>query len=349
MSRTSRHTLRSLAWRERWHRVAIAAGISTLLVLSGVALFGHDFAGRFSLLLSGTDHIGSICVVAVHVLLAPVHRVFHLLILSGIAYAVWDRIRAARTLERTLRMLTTRAPAPGDAFWTASLAAGLDPARVRIVNGLPTPAFTAGWWMPRLFIARALTDTLSPEELAAVFQHEAAHVRRRDPLTFAALRFLSHIMWWLPAVRNLSDDVVDEVEIAADDRAAAHHPLALASALLALTSWRERLPGHVTAPGIASVDLLDRRVRRLVGESVPIRTHVTRRSLAWALAVCLPLALSGVIMVHPLMAASTSHPYADHCAHHRGTAFRHLFCLRHAVPAQATVVCPHVHRALGQV
>lgn len=325
--------------------MAIAAEMSVLLALSGAALFGHNFAGRYSALIAGTDHIGFICLVAVHELLAPVHWVFHVLILSGVLYAVCDRIRAAVTLQRTLRTLPTIEPESGDAFWAASLTAGLDPDRVRIVDRLPTPAFTAGWWTPRVFVARSLADTLSPEELAAVLEHEAAHVTRRDPFTFAALRFISHILWWLPAVRNLSDDVVDEVELAADDRAATHHPLALASALLALANWRSRLPGPVTAPGIARVDLLDRRVLRLVGEPAPIRTHVTRRSIGWGLAVLVPLCLSGLVMVHPLHAASTSQPHADHCAHHHGVALRHLFCPGFSAPLHATGQCPHTHAA----
>ena len=266
MSRLPSRGTRSHAWSERRHRVAIAAEMAALLVLTGAALFGHNFAGRYSALLAETDHVGFICLVAVHELLAPVHWVFHVLILSGVLYAVCDRIRAAVTLQRTLRMLTAIEPELGDAFWTASLTAGLNPDRVHIVDQLPTPAFTTGCWAPRVYVARSLAHTLSPEELAAVLEHEAAHVTRRDPFTFAALRFISLILWWLPAVRNLSDDVVDEVELAADDRAATHRPLALASALLALANWRSRLPGPVTAPGFARVNLLDRRVLRLVGK-----------------------------------------------------------------------------------
>jgi hypothetical protein len=207
------------------------------------------------------------------------------------------------------------------------------------VDGLPTPAFTAGWLRPRVYVASALAGCLSEEELIAVLAHEAAHVRHRDPLKRSLLRGLSLVLWWIPALRRLADDVADEAEIRADDAAARHDPLVLASAILALASWRGTDALPTAAAGFQRVDLLDRRIRRLAGEAAPVGTHVTMRSLVGAAAVLGMVWSSGVIMAHPMPSATPSHPMADHCEHHHEPAIMHLFCAGFALPR--TGPCPH--------
>ena len=113
---------------------------------------------------------------------------------------------------------------------------------MRVVSGLPTPAFTVGWLRPRVYVDAALAGLLTADELAAVLAHEEAHVARRDPLRLSALRFLACTLFFLPALRRLAADAADEAEIAADDRAAglagAGAPLALASAIvISATHW----------------------------------------------------------------------------------------------------------------
>jgi hypothetical protein len=174
--------------------------------------------------------------------------------------------------------------------------------------------------------------------------HEAAHVRRRDPLRLSALRFLGRTLFWIPALRRLADDMADEAEILADDAGAREQPLVLASAIVALAGWSTPAAARATRPFpaatavgiIAGHDggaapardaLLDRRVRRLAGEAVPVATHVTRRSLVWASAALAAVWASGIIMAHPLPAAVPGHPDAEHCEHHRRSALSHLFCL----------------------
>jgi Zn-dependent protease with chaperone function len=323
-----------------WRQPAAAAAILGLLAVIGVAQFGHDLARAAA---PAGDHLGLICLIAAREILVPVHWLFHLLLTSGLLYAGYDRVRAVRALRSNLGVLEAAPPRPGDPFWTAAGAAGLPPDRLRIIEGLPTPAFTAGWWTPRVFVARALAAALSPEELTAVLVHEAAHVRRRDPLRFAVLRFLAHALWWLPTVRHLSADAVDQAELAADDAAAAQRPVALASALLALARWpRATLaPALRALPGLLHVPLLDRRVRRLVGEVAPLGTHVTGRSVIGAVALLIPLCLSGLAMTYrpsPVAAASAA---PVHCTRHHSLAIYHLFCLGFATPSAGAADCPH--------
>ena len=96
------------------------------------------------------------------------------------------------------------------------------------------------------------------------------------------------------------------------------------------------------------VDLLERRVRRLVGEDAAVGTHVTRRSLGAAGAVLVAVWISGLVMAHPLPAATVSDAgmqghATTHCRHAGESPFSHLFCLGwHAHPAGAP--CPHTGR-----
>ena len=337
----------ALATQEDRHRRLVLLGIAGLLVLSTGPVFGHHVAEGAESLLAGQDHLGALCLTALHHLLAPVHYLFHLLVVGGLAYATWDRVRAWLTVRRTLAPLDAATPSRGDPLWQAARSAGVDPARLRVVSGLPNPAFTVGWFRPTVYVAGELIEWLTPDELVAVLAHERAHLVRRDPLRLSVLRFLGRTLFWLPALHRLAADAADEAEIAADDAAAAGRPLVLASAILALASWRTP-PALVRASvgvstgfsvGFYRPDLLDRRVRRLAGEKPPVTSHVTRRSIVGA-ALALGLVwASGVLMVHPL--PSERHDVATHCTHHGEWAVTHLFCLGSPF-GPLRLECPHV-------
>ena len=153
-----------------------------------------------------------------------------------------------------------------------------------------------------IFVASSLPQRLDQPELNAVVAHEAAHVRRRDPLRLSTYRFLSCLFFWLPALKELAADMADEAEIEADDPAAETGPLALASALLNLAADPR---GSLTAHSLvhfANRDLLDRRIRRFTGESTPLPSRVSRRSLVLASVALTFVLFSG-------MAAAAVHPH----------------------------------------
>lgn len=338
------------ARRERSRRRVTLVAIGALIMLGTSPVFVHHvFSFGAAQLFAGIDHVGSLCLTALHLLLLPVHRLFHVVLLAGVAYAVWDRMRAWRAGAMSLAALEWRTPAPGDAFWKAARVAGVDPKRIRVVAGLPNPAFTAGLWSPTIFLADELPDRVSAGELVTVVAHEAAHVARRDPLRLFLLRLLGCVLFWIPALRGLADDFADEAEVMADDAAASGHPLVLASAILALANWGDR---HLTPPltvGFQRNDLLERRIRRLAGEPVLVRSHLTRRSVvSAALALCVVWS-SGVVMAHPLPGSASAvagHPahepmLAHHCEHERESAFAHLFCLGSPFATRVHADCPH--------
>lgn len=323
--------------RERAHRRWVVVAVLFLLFFSTSPIFGHHLAQSITDSLVGRDHVLSLCLVALHQLMAPVHDIFHILVVIGFVYAVYDRVRAMRRLHQTLQLLQYSITSPDSSSGRAAHSVGVDHNHVRVTQNASVPAFTAGLWRPSIFLDESLIMKLPVAELAAVIAHEDAHRRRRDPLRLSIWRFLSCLLFFLPALRRLAEDMADEAEIAADDDAVARsrvHPLTLAAALISVASASSRrvstLPGQVTA--FHRDDILERRVRRLAGEDTLIGTHVTRASaLSAVLALC-AVGLSGMVVTHPLpqsgAAHGSSHVDVHHCEHENNSPFSHLFCLR---------------------
>jgi Zn-dependent protease with chaperone function len=338
MNRRGRYPTVSLVRREQRHRRAVLLGLAALLILVVSPVLGHHLPVGFDQHLAGRDHLWALCLVALHALMAPVHGLFHLLLLAGLAYATWDRVRAWLTQRRVLGVLETRVPALGDAFGCAAARVGIDRAMLRVVGGLPSPAFTAGWIRPRIYLAACLPDRLTSAELEAVIAHEAAHARRRDPLRLSLLRFLACMLFWLPAIGRLAEDVADEAEVRADDYATRGRPLALAAAILALAQWVRPARTSHHQVGFDERDLLDRRVRRLAGEDVAPRSRLTRRSFAGA-TLALSLAWSSsAVMALPLPGATDA--LGAHCEHEGRLAMYHLLCRGYAA-STSRPDCPH--------
>ena len=234
-----------LARREATHRQRVLLGLATLLVLSISPVFGHHLIGAVSWLPASLEHLGPFCVIALHHLLAPVHGLFHILLFVGIAFTAVERSRAAWRHATTMRALPIESATSDLRLVTAIGRVGFAVDRVRVVAGLPNPAFTSGWISPRVYVAKSLPDLLNADELEAVLAHEVAHVRRRDPLRLFALRSLAATLFWLPAIRKLVDDLADEAEIAADDFAAQRYRLPLRPQFCA---WRVPISVRLNPP-----------------------------------------------------------------------------------------------------
>lgn len=348
------HLSADAAARDRARRTMLWTSVVVLALFSIAPVFVHHVTERSTALLSGVEHVGRLCLVALHVLLAPFHSAFHAALALGLGYALWDRASAWRRMREVLGALDAASPEPGDRFWAAATSARVDPAVVRVVEGLPNPAFTVGWLRPRIYVARALADRLAPAELAALIAHEGAHVARRDPLRLSVLRFFACLLFWLPVLRRLVEDMVDEAEVEADDRAAGDQPLVLAAAIVRVAEWTQApwLPARaIGAVGFTCRDTLERRVRRLAGEEPAAPSHVTRRSVAGALAALMLVWASGATSAHPLADSPAARAEAghtsEHCTHHEGFALGHLFCYGWSRAANHDR-CPHEGAAAAQ-
>lgn len=322
------HLSARLSARERIHSRAVSVGVAILLLLTLIPLFAHHALQWAEASMAGRDHFGVLCVVALQLLLTPVHFLFHALLVFGLAYATWDRLRAWRMVRRVLSSLriVTRTPIPGDPFWSAARAASVDVRAVRVVPRLPNPAFTVGAFRPKIYVARELADHLAPEELAGVLAHEGSHATRCDPLRFSLLRFLACTLFWVPGFRRLTEDLTEAAEVRADDSAVRERPLVLATAILRLAEWPVSTRLVNATVNFNGHNLLDRRIRRLTGEDLPVRSRVTRSSLLGAVMVLGTLWISSTVMAHPLP-LQEHHP-SMHCDLHAGAALTHLLCAK---------------------
>ncbi len=313
--------------REQRHRRTVLLGLAGLLILSLSPVFGHHVVRAVDWLPASLEHLGPLCMVALHHLLAPVHDGFHYALFGGLAYAGYDRGKAAWRMRHYLATLEVTAPDHDAVLARVIGRLGFPLSRVHIVHGLPNPAFTVGWLRPHIFVAHTLSRILTEEELQAVLAHEAAHAQRRDPLRLFVLRGLASTLFWLPAIRRLVEDLVDEAEIAADDAVAPSHRLALASAILRVT----RAYGETEEPAIGfhRDHMMERRIRRLAGEAPLVVSHVSRRSIAAAASALLAVWASGVMVLHPLpttLTGSVVRAAGGHCGHVTQSAWSHLFC-----------------------
>ena len=309
---------------EQRRRRLVLLALGVLLVLSISPVFGHHLVRAVDWLPASFEHLGPLCMVALHQLLVPVHHGFHYVLLIGALYTVYDRGEAVWRMRTTLANLEVESAHRDGVLAQAVERLGFPLHRVRVVTGLPNPAFTVGWRTPNVFVARTLSHTLSAAELEAVLAHEIAHVRRRDPLRLFLLRGLASTLFWLPAIRRLVEDLADEAEIAADDAVAPSLRLALASAML-------RVAGANTgtlepAIGFHRDHMIERRVRRLAGEAPVVMSHVSRRSIAAAAIALFAVWSSGVMVLHPLPDDGTMAVTTAHCGHTNRPAWSHLFC-----------------------
>lgn len=163
-------------------------------------------------------------------LIFPTLDVHSLMVLLGsLAFAVFGL--AARSMIRQVRAtrrFVASLPVVGE-----RRIAGQD---VTIVRTPTVSAFCVGLSRPSVYLAESALEALRPDELAAVVAHEAHHARNRDPLRIFIVRSLSDSLFFLPALRRLTEGYASLAELDADRaaiRRAAGDPRPLAGALAA--------------------------------------------------------------------------------------------------------------------
>lgn len=149
---------------------------------------------------------------------------------------------------------------------------------------------TIGIFRPKIVISTATINTLDDHELEAVLQHEASHVRRRDPATYAIVRGSVNALLFLPAVRGWAERTILDAEIAADAaaiRSVGRQPLLRALARL------DAADEQFARAAVGSIDgMMSDRIRVLAGRTLdaPVSGRDLVRSLLGVGVVLLPLA-----------------------------------------------------------
>ncbi|WP_319052736.1 M56 family metallopeptidase [Streptomyces europaeiscabiei] len=136
---------------------------------------------------------------------------------------------------------------------------------------------------PRIVVSDAAVRELTPEQLAAVLEHERAHIAGRHHLALAAAAAFHSVFPRLPLARLAREQTALLLEMVADDRALrAHSDRVLATALYEMAA--ARTPKGAFAAGGQTVLI---RMRRVLG---PRRTpHPAFRGSMAAAAAAVPL------------------------------------------------------------
>jgi hypothetical protein len=141
-------------------------------------------------------------------------------------------------------------------------------------------AFCYGMRRPRLMLSTALVDAMTDEELEAVVRHEAAHLRRWDPLRILTARALSRALAFIAIAPIVLDAYVCRRELDADREAvnAMGDVLPLASALLRmLPPVQHPRVAHLAVGALSATDV---RIDQLLGHGASsplVLTGVNRR------------------------------------------------------------------------
>ena len=130
-------------------------------------------------------------------------------------------------------------------------------------------AGTVGLWRPRIIVASDFVARLDTDEVRAVYAHEAAHVRHRDPLRICLAQLVTDLQWPWPGARWRFHEWRRALELARDEEARDEgvDGADLASAVLVGAQWPTAVPC-----GASLIDRgarLEDRIARLLGPVAP--------------------------------------------------------------------------------
>ena len=193
----------------------------------------------------------------------------------GVALAISGLAKSALALLRASRTITQ---------WTNGAELLPQANRVPVLRIRPAiPAMSAaGILKQRILLSRSAEFLLSPRELQTAFNHELAHVNRRDNLKKLLFHFVA-----FPGMGALESAWLEATEMAADDEAVsdAGEALDLAAALIKLSRFASaQLAGDLTTTLASSpASAVNARVERLISWTSQHRSLPLAPSAKYAL------------------------------------------------------------------
>lgn len=193
-------------------------------------------------------------------------RIFAPLLPSGLALAffVGWALQEPDPSDESLRFFMFPLAAAFAAIWART---GLRAIRAVFSVTGDVPAATVGLLNPWVVVSKRLVEALDPKALEAVHQHEAAHVRHRDPLRIWLAEIAVDLQWPWWVARARLHAWRRALEIARDDeartRGVAGPDLAAAILVAARMSHPEEA-GLITALN-GDLSNLRERILRLLG------------------------------------------------------------------------------------
>ncbi len=174
------------------------------------------------------------------------------------------------------------------------LARRLGHVRLAISTDAPGP-MAAGLFQPSVILPDSAVERIGTAGMAALLEHELAHIERRDVLAALAQRIAIALLWWSPAMYWISRRIDEERESACDETAVERTGDARAFART-LTSQAEtqlwaRTPRLVVG-AIGRRSQFGRRIRRLIdmAKAGGVPAHYSGRLAFTGLALAIALA-----------------------------------------------------------
>lgn len=141
-------------------------------------------------------------------------------------------------------------------------------------------AFTYGVWRPRVVVSAGLIERTTDGELVAVLNHEAHHVRNRDPLKVLALRTWAAAFFLIPLVGTLFQRILDHQELRADRAAVANCGVSSVAGALLKAVGQPAVAAGTAVAAMGGPALFEARVAQLeTGGKPPLLAAVNRAVL----------------------------------------------------------------------
>ncbi|MFG2302431.1 M56 family metallopeptidase [Actinacidiphila glaucinigra] len=254
-----------------WHALTVSFTVAVALAAYNLATPTHHLhAGIHGLLYScelaseSSDHAPHI---ADSWSLAPPVSVVLLVCVSFIIEA----LRARRARSRHLRIL--------DVVGRPSTAL-----RAVVLDHDVPAAYCLPGRHSRVVVSQGALRLLSTEQLAAVLEHERAHITGRHHLVLAAAQAFAAVFGWVPLARHAKEQTAMLLEMVADDRALRHHSRdVLATAMYEMAAAKAAPRGSFAAGGPSALP----RLQRVLAPQRP--PHPALAASVTALAVAVPL------------------------------------------------------------
>lgn len=184
---------------------------------------------------------------------------------------------------------------------------------VRISDRIALP-IVAGFTKPVVILPTATAASLQRADIAAILEHERAHIRRGDLITNLVQRLVEAALFFNPWVYVVGRQLVKEREAACDDWAVvatgAADRYAACLAELAFAAAGSRTP--LLTPSVLGSErmLLGRISRLLAGKAVTVKVNYLAAAASVAAFVLLGLALQskGAASVQTMLVAQSSQP-----------------------------------------
>jgi beta-lactamase regulating signal transducer with metallopeptidase domain len=153
-------------------------------------------------------------------------------------------------------------------------------------------SFCTGFLSPRIYVSRAIVESLTAEELEALLLHERYHLTNRDPLRILLGELIVSGLFFVPVLRDLFKRYLVKKEIAADQYAIQYqgNRHGIASTLNKLLQ-KEACDGTASF-AVSGTDALRDRIDNMLGRGTP-------EPIPWshiAVSIGIPVIIGGILV-----------------------------------------------------